>query len=289
MSKRAIFAATILAWVLAGSCLLVIGSALDDNDAMTENVWTITAWLIWGGGIFLLLLPSVISLVVFRIISPATTVGALVLLLAGDNTSGSDMLLLAVGFAGALATALIAMTAEFANHNINATAYGNERRFLLRPPVAFVLPTLLAWLLIIGPVAATIAFIAAERWVPAVLCGIPSLVLATSLPMRISRLATRWLVIVPAGLVIHDKIVLGETAMFKRFAVIDVALATSESESADASGITWGIPLQINLRDADTLVFAADKEHPRGRAIHTLSVLVAPSRPGQFMKTWNKR
>ena len=105
---------------------------------------------------------------------------------------------------------------------------------------------------------------------------------------RLGKLAAQWLVLVPAGLVIHDKMVLAETVMFRRLKVGDIQLAPANTEAADLTGVTWGIPLQVNVSDGDKIIFRPDKEHPNGRAIHVYGMLVAPSRPGLFIASWKR-
>ena len=88
---------------------------------------------------------------------------------------------------------------------IDGSSYGDERRFALRVPTALVFgPVPLAG---IGAVAAPIAgplLLAAEQW----LAG--ALVLAIGVPVAVVSvralhgLARRWVVLVPAGLVLHD-------------------------------------------------------------------------------------
>jgi hypothetical protein len=91
------------------------------------------------------------------------------------------------------------------------------------------------------------------------------------------------LVSVPAGLVIHDHVVLAETAMFMQNAVIEIGLDSGQSEAADLSGKCAGTGLVITLKDFDTVVFAGTPKTPGGSAIHVKSMRVCPTRPGRAL------
>ena len=93
----------------------------------------------------------------------------------------------------AVATALV-FSGEFGEHLVQASAYGDEQRYPLRPPLAFLVPAVVSWCVlcacaVVGPLA-----LAARAWVPGVLLTAAAVALGWFLGRRFHRLARRWLV-----------------------------------------------------------------------------------------------
>ncbi|HRB05169.1 MAG TPA: hypothetical protein PLP26_17470, partial [Ilumatobacteraceae bacterium] len=97
------------------------------------------------------------------------------------------------------------------------------------------------------------------------------------------RLSMRWLVVVPAGIVVHDAVTLGETLMMQRGNVAVAHLAAADTQAADLTGPAAGHALEIVLREMELVVLAATVAEPKGKALHVQSILVAPSRPGRAL------
>ena len=97
------------------------------------------------------------------------------------------------------------------------------------------------------------------------------------------RLARRWLVLVPAGLVLHDELVLAETVMLPRRSIDAILLAPADTEAADLTGNALGRALEIRLTGASTVVLAGSPSKPGGTALHVHSILVSPTRPGRVI------
>jgi len=190
-----------------------------------------------------------------------------------------------IGVIGALAISLLAsllvMSAEIGNSFIELAAYGDERRYLLRCPPAMLVVQILSWIVWLALAFVAINFFDNEAFVPGGIAAIAAVFLTIALPPRFHRFSRRWLVSVPAGLVIHDHVVLAETAMFMHNAVIEIGIETAQSEAADLSGKCAGLGLVITLKDFDTVVFAATPKTPGGSAIHVKSMRVCPTRPGR--------
>ena len=100
---------------------------------------------------------------------------------------------------------------------------------------------------------------------------------------RLHRLARRWLVLVPAGLVLHDELVLAETVMLPRRSIDAILLAPADTEAADLTGNALGRALEIRLAGASTVVLAGSPSKPGGTALHVRSILVSPTRPGRVI------
>ena len=270
-------------WIAGGTTLLGISSATHNLSAFAGTFWAVMAWIVWVAGVFFIAVPSPIGLVIIRTISPLALFASLVTFLSGDDTA-----VLAVGFAAIAVSTAVVFSGEFSHACVNASAYGNEIRFVLRPPVELLLPAILGWVLVAAPVVVATVAAAAKSWIVFAVSLPVAVLLAILMPMRLAKLATRWLVIVPAGLVIHDKVVLAETIMFRTRDVTDLRLAAADTEAADLTGVTWGVPVQIEVQGGDKIILAPTSDHPQGRALHVYSMLVAPSRPGLFLRSWDR-
>jgi len=254
------------------------GQALAPHSRPVQAVGTSLAWVAWGAVTAALLVPSTVSLTVVRSVVPAAVVAAVA------AAFGTDDPLAAVAAVGlALLSAAFVLGGGFGEVFAQASAYGDERRFPLRPPVAFLVPTVVSWMVlctcaIVGPLA-----LAARAWFVGVPLTAAALGLGWFLGRRFHRLSRRWLVLVPAGVVIHDQLVLSETAMFQRSAVESVGLAFEGTEAADLTGPAAGNAIEIGLREMATVVLAPTREKPNGTALHVRSMLVAPTRPGRAL------
>ena len=112
------------------------------------------------------------------------------------------------------------------------------------------------------------------------------------LPRRWHQLSRRWLVTVPAGLVVHDPVVLAETLMVPRRQVTSVRLAElghGATDATDLTGPTPGLAVEIRLRDTVAARLAPRPREPQGRAVRLSALLVAPSRPGAALAETRRR
>jgi hypothetical protein len=274
-----------MTWAARGVWLILallggaaFGDALDDRSRAVQVVGTTGLWALWGVVALALLVPSTVSLTATRMIVPGSLVTAALAALHGN-----DPVPTVVTLGCATAMCAIVFSAELGEAFAQASAYGDERRFVLRPPVAFLLPAVVSWIvwcacMIVGPLALAAGELAVGLPVTA-----GALALSWFLGRRFHRLSRRWLVLVPAGVVVHDHVVLAETAMFLTSAVRSASLALAGTEAADLTGPAAGHAVEVALVDADTVVLAPTRSKPNGTALHVRSVLVAPSRPGRAL------
>jgi hypothetical protein len=260
-------------------------SALAGTDDAVGLVVAIGLFAVWAAVLLALFVPSAVALTATRLLVPLAPVTAVVAIAAGAELP----LALATVVVGVVAT-LAVCTAEFGETFIQASAYGAERRIPLRPPgpltpIVVTLWAAVAAALIAGPLLVADRSSGATTAAGLILCVVAAggaWLVAT----RSHHLARRWLVVVPAGLVIHDRYVLADTVMVPRRQVHAVTLAPADTEAADLTGGALGAALEITLADLETVVLAPDRRHPGGRALHVRSVLVSPSRPGRALRAW---
>lgn len=261
--------------VLGGAA---VGDALHTRARAVQLTATIALWALWGVAAVALVVPSAIALTVIRTIAP----GAMIV--AGIVVANQGAAIAAIVCA-ALATAATAFvfSGEFGQACTQASAYGDERRFVLRAPAPFLLPIAISWCLLCAMTVSGPLLLASASWIGGTAITASAAVFGWFLGRRYHRLAKRWLVLVPAGVVIHDHLVLVETAMFAKTTVAGIGLALADTEAADLTGPAGGNAIEIALTDMPTVVLAASRALPTGTALHVRAVLVAPTRPGRFL------
>jgi len=239
----------------------------------------VTAWAIWAAVLLAAFVPSTVSLTAARMMVPLQLITVAVCATAGvtavwlTTAAGASVIALLVWFSGETGVAFA-----------QGSAYGAEQRFPLKPPVPLLIPMLVSWLVTAAAASSAIVLLANRIWiVGAVLLGI-ALTASRFVAPRFHQLARRWLVVVPVGLVVHDPMMLTENALFRSAQLAAVHLAPADTEAADLTGGTAGVVVEIVLHQMDTIVKTGTRDNPTGTALHVLSILVSPTRPGKALQ-----
>jgi hypothetical protein len=282
-------AARAVVWVVRVAWLVVavvggsaVGEALSEHSRAVQVAGTAAAWAGWAIGAVALAVPSVVTLTVARVVVPGSIVVAVVILIDGVD-SGSVIALLAP----ALVASALAATSEFGRWYIQASAYGDELRFGLRPPIGYLAACITTWLVTVTAVVLAAPALAGQAWALGVTCAAVAVASLAVLPRRWHQLSRRWLVLVPAGIVVHDPVVLTETLMLPRRMIAGVALddvGGGIRTAADLTGPTPGLGVEIELTEPTTAVLAPTARHRNGRTIHAAALVVSPTRPGSAVK-----
>ena len=259
-----------------------VGALLETRSTAIQIVGTVLAWLIWGLIVLASFISHPISLTVLRMGSPVVA-GFLVFIATTYQGSTLQVINAAIGFA----VLLISFSAEIGSIYVQASAYGDERRFLLRPPVAFVAPVAISVVIVDFFIIATPMFFAARIWLAGAISLIGLAACIKFMAPRIHQLSRRWLVFVPAGFVVHDEVVLSINLMIKKQELVDIQLARDDTQAADLSALTWGVPLELSFnKTLDVSLTAIGARHLKTvSAIHATSIIIAPSRPGTVLRT----
>jgi hypothetical protein len=280
-----------LPWVLRLIWIGVLvagGGAIDEATSSSAevvgDVARATAFAGWFVGVCAMAIPSVVSLTATRLVLPLSMpVATLTSLTGADAVSSASFLVTAV-----LST-MLALSAIMGRAFVQASAYGEEDRHLLRPPAAYGLAALVTWLLWGTAVISSPLLLAHERWILGAAATVVAIVGGLLGWPRWHRLANRWFVVVPIGIVIHDAVVLAETVMLRRQEIAAVRLAPAGTTAADLTGPASGNAVEITTHESTTAIYAATPKQPRGTAIHLTACLVAPSRPGQALRSAARR
>lgn len=274
-----------LAWILVA----VIGgsaveSAVDGRSSAVAWTAAIGGWGLWAAGALALAIASVWSLTVVRIVVPMSLIATITAGIGG--APAIDLVLL--GGPTVVAAAAVT-TAEFGRQWVQASAYGDEERFPLRFPVGAGLAAIISWLVWAPALIAGPLLVAARSW----FAGVPLCVLAIAgavlLGPRWHRLSLRWFVLVPAGVVVHDPVVLADTFPLRTAQVASIGLAPADTQAADLTGPASGYAIEVATTESVTAVFAFTPADPNGTAIHLRSFLIAPSRPGRALRSARAR
>lgn len=291
--------AVLVAWVLlpitAGDPL---ADAVSDRSDAVGWVLAVLLWGTWTGGLVALLVPRTSSLTAARLVVPAAVPAVAWAVVDAEAT---DALALG-GLALAAAAGALVLTAWVGERFANGSSYGDERRFLLRPPIPVLAgPLELLWAAMVATAAGGPLLLAAEQWVAGAVvtaAAVPVVVLGVRATHGLSR---RWIVLVPAGLVVHDPMALLDTLLVQRAQVARVGPAAADTTATDLTMGAAGLALQIDLAEpAEVLALASRNLGDQAVEVQpgleeatervTLgSVLVTPSRPGALLRAAAER
>jgi len=259
--------------------------ALQQWSTAPKIVAGILLWAVWAAGLVALLAPRPWGLTLLRVAAPAATLTTIVTVWSTSNASAS----LAIGWL--LLATVLALAPPVALAAGNALAYGDELRFPLRIPTPLqVLPVPLAVLLIASGAVTGPLLIADERFVvgiPALIVGWP---LAAFLIRSLHALSRRWLVLVPAGVVVVDPLILTDPALMRREQIVSLG------RTVDDPSLARSLDLRLGARHGSvTITLHEPYEFARrlGRTGTALAetdvVLVAPIQVAQMLEVASTR
>lgn len=239
------------------------------QQSFSPGLWTL--WVIAALASWIL---HPISLTAIRLSSPVVFISLIVQL----PTEEYGVLPVATATAAFVALLLI-YTSDFGVIQVQAGAYGNERRFLLQMPVSLALPTLLTWAVLAGLFVVSDYLLRNELWVSGSIVSVCAVAAIWKFTPNLHRLSLRWLVRVPAGWVIHDGVLLAENLLLRTHNIASMRFAPAETQAIDLSGFTQGIPLEISLQEMNDVRITPllSKALKTVDALHVKQMLVAPS------------
>lgn len=266
---------------------LVAGPALGDALAGASRAVQVVASLgLWGGWAAVLvatLVPATVTLTALRIAAPGAVAFAVAATVAG-GVSGADVAALAVTLVAALA-AFWPVTGEVF---VDGSSYGDERRLPLRVPGPLVAgPLELVWALVLAGAVTGPLLLAARQWV----AGAVALVVGAAAVwwgVRVLHaLSRRWVVFVPAGLVLHDPLALVDALLVTRQLVGGLGPAPADSEAVDLTRGAFGLALELRFAEPMDLLVVRGKG--ASEAVKADAVLVTPTRPGALLTAARER
>jgi hypothetical protein len=259
-----------------------LAAALDAASRPVQVVASTGLWLGWAVGMVAAFVPHPVALTALRVVAPAAVVAALAAALASHPSA------LAVAWATVACAWAFAPTIGAAY--VNGPAYPNERRFLLRPPGPLLAgPLPLAWAVSVAGIAAGPLLLAARQWVLGGLLLVVGWPVAFLLLKSIHNLSRRWAVFVPAGVVLHDPVVLFDPLLFPRQDVTAFRPATNaDTGSFDLSQRAPGLGIQMELAESATITLLKPGKR-EGVAVHASALRFTPTRPGAVVEEATRR
>ena len=272
-------------WLAQALCLGPALSAwLDGASAPVQWVASVGAWGGWLAVLVATLVPTTLSLTVVRIGGPGAAAAALGALVA-TGASAATVVALAAG----LVALLVCLAPETAEVFVDGSSYGDERRLPLRTPALLLAgPAELAWAVALAGAAAGPLLVAAGQWLAGAVALAVGLPLARVAGRSLHALSRRWLVFVPAGLVVHDPLALAEPILLARSAVRRFGPAPADTDALDLTGGAWGLALEVRLVAPVTLARLAPRRAPV-EVEDVTALLVTPARPGRVLAEARRR
>ncbi|HVE47316.1 MAG TPA: hypothetical protein VNA57_11295 [Acidimicrobiales bacterium] len=253
-----------------------LGAALDGHSRAVQLVASTAMWAGWAAVVTATLIAHPVALTALRVVAPAALAAAVLAAVDGHPSA------LAVGSA-ALALVLIFLPETGARY-VNGPAYPNERRLPLRVPGPLLLGILpLAWALAVGAPVGVLLLLACRRWVAAAALAVVGLPVAGLLLAAMNNLSRRWVVFVPAGLVLHDPIALADPVLFRRQIVEVLRPAPADTDSLDITQRAPGLALELVLTEKVPMMLMRPGTRI-GEPGSSARLLFTPTRPGEVLK-----
>lgn len=258
---------------LLAVALLAPWNTVAAHSSPVNAVIITIGWFSWTCAAVSSLVVVPIGLTALRVATPLLATISLAAV-CHESSGGND--------AAALMCSLVVMSCTFttpvAAAMVQGSAYGNERRFPLRTPVPYIAPACVSWALLVSATTVGPLLLAARAWVIGAVVSALGVVLVVKVPSRLHRLARRWLVIVPAGIVLHDHVVLAETVMIRTHEVEMVTSVDTAGEEADLTGGTLGRRIRFDLRDAAKIALSPITARTLGttEGLHVKSFAISP-------------
>ena len=272
-----------IAWIVLP---FTTGPLLSDALSSTDDAFRITAtvalWAIWALTLAAALVERTLTLTIVRVAAPAAVAAAA---WATAATSSIEAWKAALAFASTLLAAAAALSPLTGDAFVNGSAYGPERRMALRPTVPALLLAPLAWAIGVAGLAAGPLLLAAGELGP----GLAALVVGGGLGVLALRalhgLSRRWIVFVPAGLVIHDPLTMSDAVLFPRRSIVRLGPAEPADAASDrvldVTGGAPGLALHVEV-DVPQSIGVRDGRR-RTTNVEVADILVTPTRPGEVL------
>mgnify|MGYP007012733004 FL=1 len=275
-------------WALRAVWLVqpvTLGPALADgfHDLDGHTFLSVSAWVLWGLGLLATLVPRPLTLTTIRIGGPAAAA-----LSVWTATTVDDTALVAVALGGAFVLGVLSHWPAVADTYVDGASYGDEKRFLLRAPGPVVLALgPLAWALTVaGVVVGPLLLASGDSAVGSAAC-VAGLPIAAASARALHHLHRRWIVLVPAGFVLHDHLALADPTLLPRDALTSVGPASADTDAHDLTQAARGMALEVRCREPHDLRPAS--RDGSAEVVVTEAILCAPARPDAVLAEAKRR
>jgi hypothetical protein len=133
-----------------------------------------------------------------------------------------------------------------------------------------------------------VLLLAERRWAGGIVVAVICVPVVALLGRAMHTLSRRWIVFVPAGLVLHDPLSLEDPVLFTRAVIERLAPAPAEADSLDLTQRATGLALELVLTEKVPMV-RTQPGRQKGDAGASARLLFAPSRPGAVLAEARRR
>ena len=266
-------------------CGPALADSFNDFELLLRTTVSISLWAFWALILLSTLLPTPVSLAIIRIGAPAA---AALSLWSALETGGS-----VAGIVGLTVSAVatsVAISAPLGDRFSDGASYGDERRFLLRAPgPVLLLFGPLAWLTFLaGLTLGPLLLLNKNFLLGAVvtLCGFPLSAIAAN---AIYRLGKRWVVLVPAGVLLHDYLSVGDPTLIPRNQIADFSPAKAKTDALDLSQNSFGLSLEIRCFTPLSMMLKKGTRKIINESSTVENFMINPARPNAVLAEAHKR
>ena len=250
----------------------VFGSALDGKSESLQVTVSLSLWILWSIILLISLIPSASLLTLYRVVVPISVVAAIWGSIKAEMNASSILLL----FCSAICLS-ISLLPSIGFWFINGSAYGDEVRIPLRAPGPLLLgPVPLAWIVIASSLIFSVILLSSQNYVS----GFIVLTIGSSSSYfscrSLSALSQRWLVFVPAGIVLHDNMVLADPFLIRKSLIKEIGPALVSTNGLDLTMSSIGMSLEVKLYEPAGLSVQMNPLAPP-EVNEVTSFLVSPS------------
>lgn len=258
----------------------LFADALDPTDEGFRTAVSIGLWVGWALALLAALVPNVLTLTALRVLAPAAVPAAAWAAVTGEGSTTSAV----VGVVAASVAAVVSLAPGVGDRFVDGSSYGDERRLALRAPALLAAgPVPAAWAVTVAGATAGPLLLAAGQWVVGGVLTAVGLPVAALAVRALHRLSRRWLVFVPAGVVVHDHLALREPVLFAAGSLHAIGLAPADTTATDLTLAAPGTPLRLALTATQTVVLGPGFAKRAGEELAVHQLLVAPSLPGRAL------
>ena len=254
-----------------------------------QIVAAVGLWSIWSITLVASLVPSTVSLTTIRITMPASVVAAAWAALAvADGADTPESIALGIT---ALA-AVLSLSAAVGFTFINGSSYGDERRFPLRPPGPVVMgPLEVVWVAMIASAFTGPMLLAARQYIAGTIITLLAVAIIVAGVRALHQLSKRWLVFVPAGIVVVDRTTLLDAMLVQRQRVASITAAPADSDAVDLTANALGLAIEVRLTEPDSIIPTPPRRdrHLMIEPVEVDAVRFTPTRPGWVLDAARER
>jgi hypothetical protein len=253
--------------------------ALAGRDRPVQLVASLGLWICWGVALAAMGVPRTTSLTLVRVIVPTAAAATFVAGLTDQFDAAVGLALLVTG-----AATVWCLNPLVGDHFVNGSSYGEERRYPLRPPTALLLgPIEATWAAVVAAATVGPLLLAAGQWLPGAIATVGGAVVVAGGGRILHGLSRRWLVFVPAGVVLHDPAAMADPLLATPRELLGIGLAQRDTTAEDLTLGVTGLAVEVRFREP--LTFAPRPKRGHAVAVRDIEALLcAPSRPGAVLR-----